>query len=228
MRRSVYHQTASESTVLGGVALSLLHAVERCPIVAVLRFPGDADLSRVALAVARAGVAAVEFSLDSPLAITSLVRAKRHLGGRVSLGIGTVTTANQAIQAIEAGADFLMTPVLSRHVLEVCAEHATPCVAGALTPTEIWQAAELGAMAIKGFPASRMGHRYIADILAPLSGLRLMPTGGVDEINGPAFLKAGAWALGVGSRLVSPSLVGQSRWRDISQDALEFVKAVRP
>jgi 2-dehydro-3-deoxyphosphogluconate aldolase/(4S)-4-hydroxy-2-oxoglutarate aldolase len=176
-----------------------MDAVERLRrerVVAVLRQVPDVD--RVVEELAGAGIGVVEVTLDDDGALGTIGRLRRR--DDVSVLAGTVRTARQAEEAVEAGAEALVSPILSADVLARGLDLGVPVVPGALTPTEIETAWRAGAAMVKLFPARLGGPRYVADVLKPLADVPLVCTGGVDAGNAAAFLDAGAAAVGVSFR----------------------------
>jgi 2-dehydro-3-deoxyphosphogluconate aldolase / (4S)-4-hydroxy-2-oxoglutarate aldolase len=177
-----------------------LDAVRAGRLVAVARgLPAD-RADAVAGALLAGGVRAMEVTLDHPDA----ARAIRLIAARgdIAIGAGTVRRPEQVEIASAAGATFCVSPVLSLEVLERCAALRMPAVPGAFTPTEVEQAWGLGAAMVKLFPAGALGPGYVRDLRAPLPDVPLLCTGGVDAANAPAFLEAGASAVGLGSALL--------------------------
>jgi len=115
-----------------------------------------------------------------------------------------VVTVDLARQALDAGADFLITPHIAPAVIRYAKEQGVPILPGAMTPTEVYTAMELGADLVKIFPASSVGPSHIKALLGPYPGARLVPTGGVTPENAGEYLQAGAVAVGVGGALVNP------------------------
>jgi 2-dehydro-3-deoxyphosphogluconate aldolase / (4S)-4-hydroxy-2-oxoglutarate aldolase len=113
-----------------------------------------------------------------------------------------VLDAHTVVRAVESGAKFVVSPILKEAVVRRARELETPVMPGAFTPTEIQTAWEYGADVVKVFPADVLGMPYLKSVLAPLPHLKLLPTGGVTLTNGGDWLRAGAWALGLGSALV--------------------------
>jgi 2-dehydro-3-deoxyphosphogluconate aldolase/(4S)-4-hydroxy-2-oxoglutarate aldolase len=169
-----------------------VEAIERERVVAVLRRVGDVEA-----AVERLGLSIVEVTMDSPGALEAIA----SLRGREGLTVlaGTVRTAGEARAAVGAGAQALVGPASVAEVAAVCRELGAPWIPGALTPTEIEVAWRTGAALVELFPARLGGPRYVRDVLASLSDVRLLATGGVDEGNAAAFLEAGAVAVGADS-----------------------------
>jgi 2-dehydro-3-deoxyphosphogluconate aldolase / (4S)-4-hydroxy-2-oxoglutarate aldolase len=178
-----------------------IELLERTRLLAIVRRSRVDDV--IADTLARAGIQVIEISLESGDACGALARWRtRH--PTLTIGAGTVTTADRAQRAIAAGASFLISPGLHPAVIEVATAAGVPYIPGALTPTEVDACALAGLKLVKIFPAARMGAAYIRDILAVFPTLRLIPTGGVDLTNGTEFLRAGAVALAVGNALVGP------------------------
>jgi 2-dehydro-3-deoxyphosphogluconate aldolase/(4S)-4-hydroxy-2-oxoglutarate aldolase len=142
------------------------------------------------------------------------------------LGAGTVLTAADARDAISAGARFLLTPGLRPEVAEEAARQRVPVVLGAMTPTEVAAAVDLGATAVKVFPAARLGPAYLADLHGPYPDVPLVATGGLTTDNAADYLAAGALAVTAGSGVVGPALAAESRLAEIGARAREFVAAV--
>ncbi|HEX4690863.1 MAG TPA: bifunctional 4-hydroxy-2-oxoglutarate aldolase/2-dehydro-3-deoxy-phosphogluconate aldolase, partial [Solirubrobacteraceae bacterium] len=139
-------------------------------------------------------------TLDSPDAEAVIAAARqRHPG--VLVGAGTVRTAADVDRAVGAGATFCVAPATVDAALARAAEVGVPMVPGTLTPSEVERAVGLGADVVKLFPGSLGGPSYVRELLAPLAGVPLLVTGGVDASNARAFLDAGAIAVGAASSL---------------------------
>jgi 2-dehydro-3-deoxyphosphogluconate aldolase / (4S)-4-hydroxy-2-oxoglutarate aldolase len=184
-------------------------------VVAILRRVPDAEA--VVQALAAGGIRIVEITLDSDGALATIerLRAIREL----TVLAGTVRTPADADAAAAAGAEACVAPGLVPETVERCRELGLPAVPGALTPSEIEAALALGVPLVKLFPGSLVGPGYIRDVLAPLAGVPLIVTGGVDLSNAREFLDAGAVAVGVGSALTGVA--------DIESVARRLVAAVR-
>ncbi|MGH8891332.1 MAG: bifunctional 4-hydroxy-2-oxoglutarate aldolase/2-dehydro-3-deoxy-phosphogluconate aldolase [Acidothermaceae bacterium] len=164
---------------------------------------------RVAAAVEHlvaAGINCVELTLTMPGAIAAIASLIENLGTAACIGAGTVLTADQARACIDAGARFLVAPSVVPEVVAVAYDAKVPCLPGALTPSEIVQAWQSGAAAVKLFPASLGGPRYLRDVRAPMPDIGLIPTGGVGLDDIGEYLSAGAVAVGLGSPLFGSAL----------------------
>ncbi len=184
------------------------------------------DLSRALLA---GGIRALEFTLSNPAAIKALAEVKATLPefdrGEAVIGLGTVLNAGQARAAIEAGAQFIVSPATDLATIETCRQMKVAVMPGALTPTEILTAWEVGASAVKVFPARSVGPSYLKDVREPLPFLRLIATGGIDRGNLKAYLDNGAFAVGVGGNLVDKQLIAARDWSALADRASEFARA---
>jgi len=196
-------------------------------IIAVVRAPAAELALPVAEALIAGGVIAVEITLTTPNAIEAIRVTKQAVGERGLIGVGTVLDAGTCQSAIEAGAEFVVSPILRRELVPIAHAAGRPIMLGAYTPTEAQLAHEAGADFIKIFPADGLGPAYLKAIRAPLPHLRVVPTGGVDLNTAADFLKAGCAALGVGSSLVSARILREADWRELTRLAEAFVEIAR-
>lgn len=204
-----------------------LQRVTDCGIVAVVRFSDPDPLVEVVKALALGGVTVAEVTLTVPNALDVIRAAKRELGARVLLGAGTVLDPETARAALLAGAEFIVAPTVNLEVIAMCRRYDKLVMPGAFTPTEVLTAWEAGADVVKVFPADVVGPAFFKALRGPLPQVRLMPTGGVDLATAPAFLKAGAVCLGVGSQLVDPKLVAAGDFAGITHLAKQYVDIVK-
>jgi 2-dehydro-3-deoxyphosphogluconate aldolase/(4S)-4-hydroxy-2-oxoglutarate aldolase len=180
----------------------------------------------VANALAAGGLRALEFTMSGEGALEAVQAVREAQVPGVFVGAGTVLTAANVADAKAAGAEFIVTPGLSLAVIEACQRHALPIACGAFTPSEILTAMQAGADLVKLFPARLGGPQYVRDVLAPLSGARLVPTGGVSAENALSYLEAGAVAVAIGGSLVTSQAVTQQNFSEITERALQCVQAV--
>jgi len=142
------------------------------------------------------------------------------------VGAGTVTDADTARAVIDAGAQFVVGPVLRPDVIRACHERDIAAIPGCFSPTEILTAHEAGADIVKIFPATMLGPQFIRDVRAPLPQLKLMPTGGVTLDNAGDWVRAGAVAVGVGSALVDVKAIDAGRFDVVTANARRVVASV--
>ena len=196
-------------------------------VVAIVRLDDLSGAVPLTRALAEGGIRAGEFTFTNRTAPRAIEAAREALDGAALVGAGTVLDAETARTAILAGAQFIVTPVVSIPVIECCRRYSVPTVIGAFTPTEILTAWEAGADFVKVFPASAGGPRYLKDVRGPLPQVRLIPTGGVSTENAAEFIRAGASAVALGSNLVDPKLVAAGDWPELTGKAAAVVDIVR-
>jgi 2-dehydro-3-deoxyphosphogluconate aldolase/(4S)-4-hydroxy-2-oxoglutarate aldolase len=196
-------------------------------IVPVVRAATVEDATRAVEAICAGGIPILEITMTVPNALAVIRHVIREHGSAALIGAGTVTTGEQADQCIRAGAEFLVSPGLSTHVLAVAQACAKLAIPGALTPTELMHAQDHGAKLIKIFPCGNVGGpKYLRSLRAPFPHASLIPTGGVNAANAADYVAAGAFALGVGGDLVDPAALRAGNLEKITQAARELVQVV--
>jgi 2-dehydro-3-deoxyphosphogluconate aldolase / (4S)-4-hydroxy-2-oxoglutarate aldolase len=196
-------------------------------IIAVVRARSAEQVPPLADALLAGGVIAIEITMSTPHALEAIRDARKRLGERALIGVGTVLDADTCRGAIAAGAEFVVTPICRTEFVAMAHAADRPIMLGAYTPTEAQLAHEAGADFVKLFPAESLGPNFIKTLRGPLPHLRIVPTGGVDVHNVGDFLKAGCAALGVGSSLVSAKILQENDWPELTRRATAFVNAVR-
>ena len=196
-------------------------------IIAVVRAQKEEQVLPLSEALLAGGVIAIEITMTTPNAIAAIRAARAQLGHRAVVGVGTVLDAGTCRSALEAGAQFVVSPVCRPEFVALAHAADRPIMLGAYTPTEAQTAHEAGADFIKIFPADGLGPGYIKALRAPLPHLRIVPTGGVEVNNVADFLKAGCVAVGAGSSLVSAKLLQEADWAELTRRAAQFVVAAR-
>lgn len=191
---------------------------------AVVRAPRIDDPSGLCRALAAGGIRAVEFTFTTPGVEAVIAAAAAEPHGAL-VGAGTVTDARTAEAAIGAGARFLVTPGLSEGAAAVAREAGVPIMLGALSPTEVMRAVELGSAAVKLFPASAVGPGYLKDLRGPFPGVPFVPSGGLNAQNAAEWMAAGALAVTAGSSVVGPREIQSQAWEAVSARAREFSAA---
>jgi 2-dehydro-3-deoxyphosphogluconate aldolase/(4S)-4-hydroxy-2-oxoglutarate aldolase len=151
-----------------------------------------------------------------------IANAIKHYGNRLNVGAGTVCSVEDLEKAVNAGATFIVTPVMVRAVISKCVEMNIPVFPGAYTPTEIFEAWCMGASLVKVFPASTLGPDFIKSVKAPFPQIKLMPTGGINLNDISGYKKNGADAFGIGSPLFPCDLIEGNRWEQLSDHLKKF------
>jgi 2-dehydro-3-deoxyphosphogluconate aldolase/(4S)-4-hydroxy-2-oxoglutarate aldolase len=196
-------------------------------IIAVIRARTAEQVPAICEALLAGGVIALEITMSTPNTIAAIRDTCARFGGRSVIGVGTVLDAATCSAALDAGAQFVVTPVLRPQLVGIAHGVDRPIMLGAYSPTEAQLAHEAGADFIKIFPADGLGPSYMKGLRAPLPHLRLVPTGGVDVNNVGDFFKAGCVAVGVGSLLVSAKIMETNNWPELTARATSFVNAAR-
>lgn len=195
-------------------------------ILAVLRAPSPELALEASEAIIRGGVSGIEVTFstpDAPAVVRELIA--RH-GDAAYIGAGTVTTAEQATQAADAGAAFLVSPGTLPDLTRAMLDTGRVVMTGAMTPTEVMGALELGVDVVKIFPASLGGPSYLGALRGPFPDAPLMPTGGVKPDNLADWFAAGAVAVGAGGDLANGTAIANADWADIEERAARFAAAL--
>lgn len=193
--------------------------LQQSGIVAVMRRMKPQTVVEIVSALKRAGVTAVEITVEQPDGYACLDVLKKEFGDGILLGAGTVLDTETAKRAIEAGADFLVTPVVKTEVITMANRYGVLMASGAMTPTEILTAYEAGADIVKVFPANTLGPDYLKNVKGPLGHIPLMPTGGINLDNLADYVRAGAISVGVGGALYQYETA-----EEIERAAAQFVQ----
>lgn len=204
---------------------SILAALRHTGVIAVLRAPSAGHAIRAVDALVAGGITGIEITYSTPQAAEAIREIDHRHGEQVYLGAETILTAAQAEQAVEAGARFLVSPGTDPSLAEAMIGTGAGVILGALTPSELMTAVRLGAHAVKVFPASLGGPKYLKSLRGPFPDVPLMPTGGVNVDNIAEWFAAGAIAVGAGGELCSASAMAADRWEEIQDTARQFTKA---
>jgi 2-dehydro-3-deoxyphosphogluconate aldolase/(4S)-4-hydroxy-2-oxoglutarate aldolase len=201
---------------------TVLKIIGETKVISIIRGIEGNDAETLIKALQDGGINTLEITMNTPSAL-SIIEKASAIGG-LTVGAGTVLTQEMAKQSIEAGAQFVLSPSLDLKVIEYCLKHQVLPVPGVLTPTELYTAFSHGAELLKIFPAGSLGPQYIKDLLGPFKGMKLLPVGGVSVENTSAFMRSGAYAVGVGSFLANPELAKAGDWKTITERAKQFIK----
>jgi len=194
--------------------------------VAIFRRLSTEQAVFAARALAEGGVRAVEITMDSAEALQTIAALRSALGESVAVGAGTVMTLDAAREAAAAGASFFVSPHTDEQLIRDVHALGIAYVPGAFTASEIVRAWNAGATAVKVFPSSTVGPRYIRDLLGPLRHVPLVPTGGITPDTAAEFVAAGAWGVGVGAQLTPPELLDAGRGPELTARAAALMEAV--
>ncbi|MFT3935816.1 MAG: bifunctional 4-hydroxy-2-oxoglutarate aldolase/2-dehydro-3-deoxy-phosphogluconate aldolase [Chitinophagaceae bacterium] len=199
---------------------------EQCPIVGIVRGLAANDIKTILPLYRDAGLHTIEITLNTADALSIIQYIRKH--SNLNVGAGTVCTEKDAEKALDAGAQFIVTPITDKKVIKHCVKKKVPVFPGAFTPTEIYQAWSLGASMVKVYPAKSLGPSYIKDIKAPLDKIKLLPTGGIGLNDIIAYKEAGADGFGIGSPLFPKTLVEEKNWDALALHFKKFAELVLP
>lgn len=202
-----------------------LHLMERTGVVAILRKP-PGDIVEIAKSLVDGGIKVLEVTADTPGVMEVVGRLREEVEG-ATVGVGTVLDAETARLAILSGAEFIVCPTLSADVIGVGTRYDKLVLPGTFTPTEMLQAYEMGAPAVKVFPAATLGPDFIKHVRGPMPQIPMIPTGGIDLNNAASFIAAGATAVGLGTSLVKKYEAEQGNYEAISERARQAIDLVR-
>ena len=188
-------------------------------VVGILRLPRS-DLALQALEVAiEHGLRAVEVTMTTPNALEILQAARQRWDGKALVGAGTVLNAQEAQAVIDAGAQFVVSPILDAGMVETALRANVPPIPGVFSPTEIVTAYRLGAPVVKVFPAVTLGTAFFKEVKAPLPQIPLMAVGGLNAHNAAEYLHAGADMVGVGGALFPKAAILAGEFENVAQTA---------
>jgi 2-dehydro-3-deoxyphosphogluconate aldolase/(4S)-4-hydroxy-2-oxoglutarate aldolase len=202
-------------------------AIETAGVVAVIRMQDPDRLRAVIDALADGGVRAIEVTMTVPGAIDLIYGLSSTLSGDFLLGAGTVLDSQTATRVIDAGASFVVSPVLKPAIIDVCHRNGVAALPGCFSPTEILTAWESGADIVKVFPATALGPSFFTDVRGPLPQVKLMPTGGVTLDNAGDWIRAGAVAVGVGTALLDRAAIAAGNYDVLRANAARITAGVR-
>jgi 2-dehydro-3-deoxyphosphogluconate aldolase/(4S)-4-hydroxy-2-oxoglutarate aldolase len=205
----------------------ILRRLNQLGLLAVLRGPSPELTLQMVEALVAGGVYGIEITYSTPNAPQVVSALRDRYGDQILLGMGTLTRLEQAAEAAQAGAAYLVSPVTTAPLAEAMLATGLGVMLGALTPSEVLAAHQLGSDVVKLFPGSLGGPAYLKALRGPFPDIPMMPTGGVNIGNLAEWFAAGAVAVGAGSELCPPAWAKAGRFADISAQAQTFVKAIQ-
>ena len=209
-----------------------LEYVKERKIVAIVRGLKPEYIVRLGHAFEEGGIGLMEVTYNQKAPETwkdtaaAIEAMEKEFGDRVLVGAGTVITPEQVRMTYNAGGHYLVTPTTQPEIIRMGKALGLGLYPGAFSPSEILEAFNAGADAVKVFPAGSLGPGYIKAVRAPLSHIPLMAVGGVNEKNAADYMKAGCVGLGVGGNLVNKEWIENGEWAKVTALAKEFMKAV--
>ena len=203
----------------------VLERLRTLGVIAVIRGPTPDLTLKMVSALVAGGVKGIEITYSTPNAAEVVRQLDKTFGKEIVLGMGTLTEPTQVEEALGAGACFLVSPICEPPLGKSMVAAGVPVMIGALTPTEVYQAYQMGSDVVKIFPGALAGPSYMKALKGPFPHMPMMPTGGVSAANVGEWFAAGAFAVGAGSEMCPPKLAKEGRFDEISARAREFIKA---
>jgi len=194
------------------------------PLLGILRGIEKEHLAPVLEAVIASGLKTIEIAMNTPDALASIREAKRRTQGKLVLGAGTVLTMDALKSALDAGATFIVLPVLVKEVVAYCVKNKIPVFPGALTPEEIYKAWDAGATMVKVFPAKCFGPEYFLQIKGPLNDIELLACAGVTSENLRDYFSCGASAVAFGGSVFKKEWLRKKEYVCISEAIKEYLE----
>lgn len=196
------------------------------PLIGVLRKVPSRIIQQVVEAAIKGGLKVFEITVDHPDALKQISLIKNEFSADCTLGAGTVLSIDDAKSALEAGAEFIVSPALIPSVIKFGKCHQVPVFSGAFTPTEVFSAQQAGADMVKIFPASILGPGFIKNLKGPFPEIKLMPTGGISVEQIGEYFQAGASVVGVGSELFQKTWLNESNFKAIEEMTRKYLQAI--
>jgi len=205
----------------------MVNQIGESGVVAVIRLSDVRRLKSILGAIGAGGVRCLEITMTVPGAVKIIEEVAAAAPAGVLVGAGTVTDPATARAVMDAGARFVVGPVLNLEVIRAVKDRGCVAIPGCFSPTEILAAWNAGADVVKVFPATSLGPRFIRDLHGPFPDIRLMPTGGVSLQNVGEWIKGGAFAVGVGTDLLDKQLIEREDYAGLEARAGQFILAIQ-
>lgn len=197
-------------------------------IIAIIRNISSEKIIETVAALKEGGIFCVEVTFNardeekSRDTLVSISQIKNHFGDSIAVGAGTVMTSENVKQAAGAGAEYIISPNINESVIKKTKQLGLISIPGALTPSEIINAHQMGADIVKLFPAATLGLEYIKAILSPINHIPITAVGGITSENARSFIDIGCLGVGVGGNLVNKKLVDENKFETIKKLAYTF------
>lgn len=210
----------------------IIKLIEDNKIVAIMRKVPMEALEETVDALYKGGIRMMEVTFDpaGDMPMEDTLKQISYITEHypdVAPGAGTVLTVEQVKKAQEAGAKYIISPNTAEEVIKATVEAGMVSMPGAFTPSEAVNAVNWGADFVKIFPVGKLGPGYIKDIAAPLSHIRFIAVGGINENNMKDYLDAGCKGVGVAAALVNKTLIAERRFEELQAVAARHVAAIR-
>lgn len=207
---------------------AVLASIREFALIPVIRVASREQAMCAVRGIIGAGITIAEVTLTIPGALGIIEELTDTHGENLLVGAGTVLDAASCEAAVQAGAEFIVSPVFGAKVGDIAKKHGKLFMPGALTPSEVFAAWQAGADVVKVFPCGNVGGpTYVRELKGPFPQIDVVVTGGVTLGNCEEFLAMGATAVGVGELIFEPEALKAGNDEAISANARRFVEAVR-
>lgn len=200
-----------------------LNIIKSSGVVIILRLPDTQKTLQAAMAVAKGGIRCIEIPMTVPDAMSVIRALAADKSSGVVVGAGTVLEADIAEAAIDAGAEYIVSPHTDFEIIKVCKRRQKVSIPGAFTPTEIYAAWKAGADIVKVFCTRSVGPAYMSDMKGPFPNIDFIPSGGVSIDNAVEFIKAGACAVTVGRDVADTKAIDRGDFALVTENARKLV-----
>jgi 2-dehydro-3-deoxyphosphogluconate aldolase/(4S)-4-hydroxy-2-oxoglutarate aldolase len=198
--------------------------IEREAFIVHVRLADTAATVRTINSLLLGGISVIEMPVRTPKWADILQKARAEFGDEITLGITGILDRRSALNAIQAGADYVSSPHTERGIVELCKEENTICMQGALTPNEVYRAQQTGADFVTLMPANFFDQAFVEALLFNYGEVALVPQGGVDDAAAMRFLKSGARAVIIDNWLVNDQLIARRQYDEIQRRAAALKK----
>lgn len=211
---------------------TIINDVEQYKLIAILRGIPSEKLLQVAQALYDGGIRMLEVTYSANGAVpdeetaANIGRLAEHFAGRMHIGAGTVLTTKQVRLTKEAGGTFIISPNVKREVVEETVKLGLVSMPGVFTPSEACDAVDFGADFVKLFPVTNMGSSYVKAIKAPLSHIKFLAVGGIDETNMQEYLDAGVSGFGIGSNITNKKMIDNNDFAGLTALAKKYTEVI--
>lgn len=199
---------------------AIVERIEQAKLVAIIRLDDTSNIQGLLKTLYQSGIRVLEITSNTPNYCEEITKARKLLPEGV-IGAGTILNVSMAQKAIDAGAQFLVSPNVNTEVITAAHKADIPILTGALTPTEIATALEYKADIIKLFPAGTMGISYLKLLKGPFDKVKFFAVGGINETNAAEWFKAGIDGIGIGGALTTGSL---SEIKSVAEKLVQLTK----
>lgn len=202
----------------------ILDRIKELPVIGILRGIKEEQVEPVVEIINRSGLKCAEITMNTDGAGILMKKMIGLADNNLIIGAGTVVNTHDLNVALNAGAQFIVMPSIVEEVIEYCVSNKIPVFPGALTPTEIFRAWNMGAAMVKVFPAGVFGPKYFRDIKAPFGNIDLMATGGVSADNIAEFFEMGASGVAFGASIFKKEWLENKEYNKIEKGIKSIIK----